>query len=118
MVVTPDSWSEPNVSDLETTDEKVAPPPEADVPDELELAGAFPAVTREQWRGEVAKVLAKKGPAPDDVEAALATSLRDGVTVLPLCTADDSPGLQLIGVVLVVGAITWVSRRFVAARRR
>jgi methylmalonyl-CoA mutase len=60
---------------------------------ELELAGQFPAVEREQWQRLVAGVLAKSGRQGLDgaaAEAALSTDLEDGLTVLPLYTAEDA----------------------------
>jgi membrane protein implicated in regulation of membrane protease activity len=48
--------------------------------------------------------------------AALGVAL--GVAAVVAGGADDSPGLQLIGVVIVVGTLVWVTRRHVAARRR
>jgi methylmalonyl-CoA mutase len=92
MAAHTDLLERPPVSDSDTT-ETVSPPPEAEVPAELELAGGFPAADRDQWRAEVGKVLSKRGPAPDDVEAALATRTRDGLTIAPLYTAQDTPGL-------------------------
>lgn len=73
--------------------EQVVPPREAEVPDELDLAGGFPAASRQQWQDAVRKVLAKKGTVPDDVEAALASQTRDGLTIRPLYTAHDAPAL-------------------------
>ena len=79
---------------MSETDAKVAPPEEPPLPDALVLGGAFPAATREQWRAEVAKVLAKRGPAPDDVEDALSTDVA-GLRVRPLHTAADAPASAL-----------------------
>jgi methylmalonyl-CoA mutase len=66
-------------------------PGEHEVPDDLVLAGLFPAATREQWRGAVAGVLRKAGrtelPAP--VEDALRRTVATGVDVAPMYTADD-----------------------------
>ena len=66
---------------------------EPPLPESLVLAGAFAAPTREQWRVLVAEVLAKKGPAPDDVEAALSTTTPEGIKVAPLYTVDDAPAI-------------------------
>lgn len=73
--------------------QQVVVPEEAPVPEDLVLAGGFPEVGRDRWRAEVAKVLSKSSPFTGDVEAALSTTLRDGLTVQPLYTSEDSPGL-------------------------
>ena len=61
-------------------------------PEHLALAAEFPAVTRDQWRAMVGKVLAKSGVAESvDPELALASTTYDGIRIKPLYTADDSP---------------------------
>jgi methylmalonyl-CoA mutase len=55
---------------------------------EPELAGAFPAASRAQWRELMAGVLRRPGE-PGDPEAALRTELLDGVEVEALYTAAD-----------------------------
>ncbi|MDQ1744953.1 MAG: methylmalonyl-CoA mutase [Pseudonocardiales bacterium] len=62
-------------------------------PDQLELAGDFPAASREQWRSLVAAVLARSGveSSTGDPEAALAHRSYDGLTIAPLYTAEDLP---------------------------
>lgn len=65
-----------------------APPPQ------LDLAGDFPAASRQQWRALVAGVLSKSG-VDIDAEApenALAYRNYDGLTIAPLYTAADLPG--------------------------
>ena len=79
----------------EQTDEKVVPPEEPPLPDDLVLGGAFDPVTREQWQDLVRQVLAKKGEPPADVEAALSTDVH-GVSVRPLYVeADALPSLVI-----------------------
>ncbi|NEK58024.1 methylmalonyl-CoA mutase [Geodermatophilus sabuli] len=70
-------------------------PAEHEVPEELRLAGDFPAVTRDQWRDLVAGVLRKAGreDLPDRVEDALRRPVATGVTVAPLYTAEDAGDL-------------------------
>src|SRR3954452_11191708 len=70
-------------------------PAEHEVPDELVLAGEFPAATREEWRELVAGVLRKAGreELPDPVEEALRRTVATGVTVAPLYTAEDAGDL-------------------------
>ncbi|MBM7805847.1 methylmalonyl-CoA mutase [Geodermatophilus bullaregiensis] len=70
-------------------------PAEHEVPEELSLAGAFPEVTREQWRELVAGVLRKAGRdrLPDPVEDALRRTVATGVSVAPLYTAEDAGDL-------------------------
>jgi methylmalonyl-CoA mutase len=74
-------------------------PAEHEVPDALQLAGLFPAATREQWRELVAGVLRKAGreDLPDPVEDALRRTVAPGVTVAPLYTAEDAAGLPPAG---------------------
>lgn len=63
------------------------------------LAAHFPAADRERWRRLVAGVLAKSGReglSGEAAEQALSTALEDGLTVLPLYTAENEapePGL-------------------------
>lgn len=61
--------------------------------DDLVLAGAFTAPTREQWTAAVGKVLLKGEASPADVDAAIAKRLTtrtyDGFTIDPLYT--DGP---------------------------
>ncbi len=77
----------------EQTDEKVVPPEEPPLPDDLALGAEFEAVTRQQWQDLVRQVLAKKGDPPADVEAAL-SSYAGGILVRPLYTeADGLPSL-------------------------
>jgi len=66
-------------------------PPE---PDELVLAGAFPAATRDEWVALVDAVARKAGRIGEDAAAgagvdALTWVTPDGVRVPPLLTADD-----------------------------
>ncbi|MFI7589688.1 methylmalonyl-CoA mutase subunit beta [Spongisporangium articulatum] len=69
-------------------------------PDHLDLAAAFDAAGRDDWRAAVAAVLRKsgalgEGDGPDQLdlaEAKLSTTTYDGIDVLPLYTADDAPG--------------------------
>jgi methylmalonyl-CoA mutase len=70
-------------------------PAEHEVPETLQLAGEFPAVTREQWRELVAGVLRKAGreDLPDPVEDALRVPVAPGVTVAPLYTPEDAADL-------------------------
>ncbi|MGY1668322.1 methylmalonyl-CoA mutase family protein [Geodermatophilus sp. SYSU D00696] len=70
-------------------------PAEHAVPDELSLAGGFPAVDRDRWRELVAGVLRKAGreELPDPVEDALRRTVATGVTVAPLYDADDAGDL-------------------------
>ena len=70
-------------------------PAEPPVPDELTLAGGFPAADRDQWRELVAGVLRKAGRTdlPDPVEEALRRTVATGVTVAPLYTAADAGDL-------------------------
>ncbi|MGY1663951.1 methylmalonyl-CoA mutase subunit beta [Geodermatophilus sp. SYSU D00705] len=70
-------------------------PAEHEVPEDLRLAGEFPAATREQWRELVAGVLRKAGreQLPDPVEDALRRTVATGVTVGPLYTAEDAGDL-------------------------
>src|SRR4051794_2288077 len=72
-----------------------APLEEHEVPDELLLAGEFPAATRDEWRALVAGVLRKAGreDLPDPVEDALRRPVATGVTVAPLYTAEDAGDL-------------------------
>jgi methylmalonyl-CoA mutase len=61
-------------------------------PDPLPLAAEFPATSREDWVQLVTGVLLRSGLAQDaDPIAALSSSTYDGITVLPLYTADDLP---------------------------
>ncbi|MGY1693545.1 MULTISPECIES: methylmalonyl-CoA mutase subunit beta [unclassified Geodermatophilus] len=72
-----------------------AVPAEHAVPDELSLAGGFPAADRDRWRELVAGVLRKGGreDLPDPVEDALRRTVATGVTVAPLYDADDAGDL-------------------------
>src|SRR4051794_8895715 len=77
------------------------PPAEPEAPQLLELAGEFPAASRDQWRDLVAGVLRKAGreDLPDPVEDALAATVATGVTVEPLYTAEDAGDLpRAVGV--------------------
>jgi methylmalonyl-CoA mutase len=67
-------------------------PAEHEVPEELRLAGGFPAATRDQWRELVAAVLRKAGreDLPDPVEDALRVPVATGVSIGPLYTAEDA----------------------------
>jgi methylmalonyl-CoA mutase len=61
-------------------------------PDPLPLAAEFPATTRDEWVELVTGVLRRSGlPADADPVAALSSGTYDGITVLPLYTADDLP---------------------------
>ncbi len=71
-----------------------AAPPQP--PEHLPLAALFPAADRGQWQELVATALRKSGridqdAAADTVEAVLSSTTYDGITVLPLYTADDAP---------------------------
>ena len=70
-------------------------PAEHEVPEDLVLAGEFPAATREQWRDLVAGVLRKAGreELPEPVEEALRVPVATGVSVAPLYTAEDAGDL-------------------------
>ncbi|MGY1807098.1 methylmalonyl-CoA mutase subunit beta [Blastococcus sp. SYSU D00669] len=70
-------------------------PAEHEVPDELVLAGEFPAATRDEWRRLVAGVLRKTGRTelPDPVEDALRRTVATGVAVAPLYTPEDAADL-------------------------
>ncbi|MBV9822228.1 MAG: methylmalonyl-CoA mutase [Actinobacteria bacterium] len=57
----------------------------------LDLAGEFPAASREQWRSMLAAVLAKSGSATGDPEDALSHLSYDGLRIAPLYTAADLP---------------------------
>jgi methylmalonyl-CoA mutase len=72
-----------------------AVPAEHEVPDDLTLAGEFPAATRDEWRELVAGVLRKAGreELPDPVEEALSRTVATGVSVAPLYTAEDAGDL-------------------------
>ncbi|MCW2495811.1 methylmalonyl-CoA mutase family protein [Jatrophihabitans sp.] len=62
----------------------------------LELAGEFPAATADEWRALVAGVLRKSGLAEDaDPIKALSSHTYDGITVAPLYTAADAPGVEI-----------------------
>jgi methylmalonyl-CoA mutase len=70
-------------------------PAEHAVPEDLVLAGEFPAATREQWRELVAGVLRKAGreDLPEHAEDALRRTVATGVSVAPLYTAEDAGDL-------------------------
>ena len=72
-------------------EEPTSVPAQPAPPEELVLAGDFPAATRAQWREAVAGVLRKAGRdvGPDAVEDALRHPVATGVTVGPLYTAED-----------------------------
>lgn len=75
--------------------------PEA--PDELVLAGEFPAASREQWVELVDGVLKKSRRITDDAEpgagvAKLVRTSPEGIGVLPLYTAEDVADLPAAGV--------------------
>ncbi len=77
------------------------PPPAP--PDELVLAGEFPAATREQWTALVDGVLRKSGRIGADAEAGagvgkLVRRTPEGIPVAPLYTAADVADLPPIGV--------------------
>jgi methylmalonyl-CoA mutase len=76
------------------TDLLVVPPEEPPLPESLVLAGGFRTPTREEWRGLVGEVLAKRGPAPADPEVALTSSTPEGIAVAPLYTRTDAPALS------------------------
>ncbi|MFJ8820823.1 methylmalonyl-CoA mutase subunit beta [Streptomyces sp. NPDC102467] len=59
--------------------------------DGLSLAAEFPDATHEQWQHLVAGVLRKSGKevSAPEAEAALSTTLEDGLRARPLYTADD-----------------------------
>lgn len=76
-----------------------APPP----PDELVLAGEFPAATRDQWLALVDGVLRKSGRIGADAEAGagvgkLVRRTPEGIPVAALYTADDVADLPPVGV--------------------
>jgi methylmalonyl-CoA mutase len=62
--------------------------------DELVLAGEFPSASREQWQRLAEDVLRRAGTPPEElagpVEALLASTTYDGITVQPLYTAVDA----------------------------
>ncbi|NMH97693.1 methylmalonyl-CoA mutase family protein [Pseudonocardia acidicola] len=65
-------------------------------PDELVLAGEFPAATREEWAKLVDGVVRKAGRIPEDAADgagvdALTWATPDGIRVRPLYTAEDTP---------------------------
>lgn len=71
-------------------------PGEVDAPEHLDLASAFPDVTREQWTALVSGVLSKGGAviSPDAAVARLTSTTLDGISVAPLYTsAPGDPGL-------------------------
>jgi methylmalonyl-CoA mutase len=70
-------------------------PAEPPTPEELTLAGGFPAADRNRWRELVAGVLGRAGRTdlPERVEDALRTTVATGVTVAPLYTAEDAGDL-------------------------
>ena len=77
------------------------PPPAP--PDELVLAGEFPAATREQWIALVDGVLRKSGRIGADAEAGagvdkLVRRTPEGIPVAPLYTAADVADLPPVGV--------------------
>ncbi|WP_448626967.1 methylmalonyl-CoA mutase family protein [Geodermatophilus sp. URMC 64] len=86
---------------MSSPDQQTAHPADADVPaeheipEELVLAGEFPAATRDEWRDLVAGVLRKAGrdQLPDPVEDALRRTVATGVSVAPLYTAEDAGDL-------------------------
>ncbi len=72
-------------------------------PDELVLAGEFPAATREQWTALVDAVLRKSGRIDPDAEAGagvgkLVRRTPEGISVAPLYTAADVADLPPVGV--------------------
>ncbi|HEY0813371.1 MAG TPA: methylmalonyl-CoA mutase family protein [Pseudonocardia sp.] len=72
-------------------------------PDELVLAGEFPAATHEQWAALVDAVLRKTGRIGADAEpgagvAKLVRRTPEGIPVLPLYTAADVADLPAVGV--------------------
>jgi methylmalonyl-CoA mutase len=72
-------------------------------PDELVLAGEFPAATREQWTALVDGVLRKSGRIGADAQPGagvdkLVRHTPDGIPVAPLYTAADVADLPPIGV--------------------
>jgi methylmalonyl-CoA mutase len=76
------------------TDHTASALDEPEIVDHLDLASAFPAATKDEWRRLVAKVL---GDAVTEASAAaperlLDTILADGIEVEPLYTADDAVG--------------------------
>ena len=88
------------MSDLETDEpvagtvqEEVAAPPGLPLTEHLSLGAGFATADRDRWRALVAGVLARRGPAPDDVEAALSTTTADGIVIAPLYTREDAPPL-------------------------
>jgi methylmalonyl-CoA mutase len=82
-------------ADDATATADAAVPAEHEVPDHLTLAGEFAAVTRDEWRELVARVLRKAGhdELPDPVEDALGVPVAPGLTVAPLYTAEDAGDL-------------------------
>ncbi|MGY1747091.1 methylmalonyl-CoA mutase subunit beta [Blastococcus sp. SYSU D00695] len=87
------SPAQPAPADATPVDEHV--PAEHAVPEDLVLAGEFPAATREQWRDLVAGVLRKAGrdDLPEHAEDALRRTVATGVDVAPLYTAEDAGDL-------------------------
>ena len=85
--------SSPETQAAQPADAEV--PAEHEVPDDLVLAGEFPAATREEWRELLAGVLRKAGreQLPEPVEDALRREVATGVRVAPLYTAEDAGDL-------------------------
>jgi methylmalonyl-CoA mutase len=74
-----------------------------DVPEDLALAADFPAVDRADWVALVDRVLRRAGRLADDAPAgagvaALTRATPDGISIVPLYTADDVAGLPPVGV--------------------
>ncbi|MFC5995863.1 methylmalonyl-CoA mutase family protein [Pseudonocardia hispaniensis] len=81
-----------------------------DQPDELVLAGEFPAATRAQWAGLVDGVVRKTGRIAADAPAGagvakIAWTTPDGIAVRPLYTAEDLAAAMPVG---VPGALPFV----------
>jgi methylmalonyl-CoA mutase len=87
------SPAQPAPADAAPVEEQV--PAEHEIPEDLVLAGEFPAATREQWRDLVAGVLRRAGreDLPERAEDALRRTVATGVSVAPLYTAEDAGDL-------------------------
>lgn len=82
-------------------------------PDELVLAGGFPAATAEQWQQLVARVLKRPADVGGPPERDLVTVTADGIEINPLY-APDAGRLEAAG---YPGAAPFVRGRAAAGRR-
>lgn len=79
-----------------TDPDNLSAPAQADVPEELTLAGDFPAPTVDQWHKEVLKVLNRGRPEGkeltlDKAMARLEPTTVDGIKFEPMYTRQDAP---------------------------